>query len=181
MGSIKTITTDTARAIFYNTIVSQIEFELASQVKYYNMAQVFDDLGMKNLAKFFFQQATEENQHALKFMKFLSDNGILFEIGTIEVSELSLNQEMRASERVLQCFHAALDQEKQVTAKIHVLFDIVKEHGYFEAESLLSWFTEEQMEEEDTMQSLVDLFKISENNLLLLDNSDYVRELLVAE
>lgn len=181
MGFIESNKENDQKLNFYKQILAQIELELSSQIRYYNLACFFENIGMKNLSKFFFHQAEEENKHAHKFMNFLLDSGVFFQVGNIIVPEFNLSNHNTLSDKVLEAFKGALYQEMVVTRGIHNICDIVKNKRYYEIESLLNWFTEEQMEEESTMQDLIDQFNICGNNLLLLDNSDYVRGLLVAE
>ena len=67
----------------------------------------------------------------------------------------------------------ALDQENQVTAQINNLVDISVREGDHASNNFLQWFVYEQVEEVDTMTTLLQTVKLAGDNLLLVE--DYVR------
>src|SRR5947209_18245120 len=52
---------------------AQIGRELASSNQYVNVAAYFDDRALRLLAGLFYKQAEEEREHAMKFVKYLTD------------------------------------------------------------------------------------------------------------
>ena len=53
----------------------QIGHELAASHNYIAIATYFDGEALPQLARFFYRQAAEEREHALKFVKFIVDVG----------------------------------------------------------------------------------------------------------
>ena len=51
----------------------QIGHEFGASLQYVSIAAHFEQRNLKLLAKLFFEQADEEKQHALKFVKYLLD------------------------------------------------------------------------------------------------------------
>ena len=56
---------------------------------------------------------------------------------------------------LLDVFKKALAHEKQVTENIYKLVDLARKEDYKPAESMLQWYVDEQVEEEDTFNTLI--------------------------
>jgi ferritin len=67
----------------------------------------------------------------------------------------------------------ALNQERKVTDEINNLVDIAIRESDHAANNFLQWFVVEQVEEIDTMATLLQTIKLAGDNLLLVE--DYVR------
>jgi ferritin len=67
----------------------------------------------------------------------------------------------------------ALDQEMTVTSQINNLVRIAVETNDFTSNSFLQWFVVEQVEEIDSMTTLLQTIKHAAGNMLLVE--DYVR------
>lgn len=68
-------------------------------------------------------------------------------------------------------------REEELSSHIHETYKKAKELSP-EIEHFLLWFVEEQVEEVALFSSLIAQVKLSGGNVLLLDNSDFVRQLL---
>ena len=140
----------------------QITHEFGASQTYLSMACMFEQMGLTNLAKFFRRQSDEERGHGLKFMDFLLDAGADVKLEAVPAPRASWDSPLAALE-------AALEHEKRVTAQINALVDIARENRDHNADKLLQWFTDEQVEEVSTMDRLVQLAKMAGTNLLQLD------------
>jgi ferritin len=67
----------------------------------------------------------------------------------------------------------ALEQEKTVTDQINNLVNISIEEGDHASNNFLQWFVTEQVEEVDTMNTLLQTIHLAGDNLLLVE--DFVR------
>jgi ferritin len=67
----------------------------------------------------------------------------------------------------------ALEQERKVTDQINNLVNISISEGDHASNSFLQWFVTEQVEEVDTMNTLLQTIKLAGDNLLLVE--DFVR------
>jgi ferritin len=145
---------------------AQIQSEFSASQQYIAIAIYFDNQSLPELAAFFYRQAEEERMHAMKFVHFLLDTGAKPIIPP--VSEL-INEFSSAAEAV----EFALNQEMKVTDQINNLVKISKEADDYASHNFLQWFVDEQVEEVDTMTTLLDTIKHSGGMMLLVE--DYVR------
>ncbi|MDO5716854.1 MAG: ferritin [Tissierellia bacterium] len=137
----------------------QYNLELASGHAYLAMMAWFQDKSWDGFAHFMKLQAEEEYEHACKFFDFMGDTGLRTIVDAMPKPEADFAS-------VRKVFEAALKHEQDVTAAIHHLYDKALEEKSFETMEFLHWFLKEQVEEEDTMQTILD--KIDQ-----LDGSDY--------
>ena len=145
---------------------NQIKSEFTASAQYIAIAVYFDEMGLKELATFFQNQSDEERMHALKFVNFMLETGAKPMIPS--TSELRNDFESPAD-----AIQFALDQENQVTAQINNLVDISVQEGDHASNNFLQWFVYEQVEEVDTMSTLLQTVKLAGDNLLMVE--DYVR------
>ena len=144
----------------------QILSEFFASAQYVAIAVYFDEESLPDLAQFFYRQADEERMHAMKFVHFLLETGAKPIIpGTPAIR----NQFSSAADAV----QFALDQEMTVTDQINNLVRIAVEENDFTSNNFLQWFVNEQVEEVDTMTTLLQTIKHANGNMLLVE--DFVR------
>jgi ferritin len=144
----------------------QILSEFFASAQYVAIAVYFDEEGLPDLAQFFYRQAEEERMHAMKFVRFLLETGAKPIIPGIPAIR---NQFSSAADAV----QFALDQEMTVTDQINNLVRIAVEEHDFTSNNYLQWFVNEQVEEVDTMTTLLQTIKHANGNMLLVE--DFVR------
>lgn len=142
---------------------AQIGHEFGAGLQYISIAAHFNQRQLTLLAKLFQEQAAEENQHAMKFVKYLQDTKGGLQIPAIPAPKATF----ASAEEAVQ---AALNWEKDVTRQITALMEIaVKESDYL-AQSFLQWFIDEQLEEVVKMDRMLSVIKQSgEKNLLMVE------------
>jgi ferritin len=145
---------------------AQIKSEFTASAQYIAIAVYFDDASLKELANFFFRQADEEHMHAMKFVNFMLEAGTKPTIPDMP----KLRNDFSSPADAVQF---ALDQEKDVTDQINNLVDLSIAESDHAANNFLQWFVTEQVEEVDTMTTLLQTIKLAGDNLLLVE--DYVR------
>lgn len=150
---------------------AQIQSEFGASQQYIAIAIYFDEESLPDLAQFFYMQSEEEREHAMKFVHFLLETGAKPLIPSLPDMR---NQFASASEAV----QFALDQEIKVTNQINNIMRISKEEGDFASQNFLQWFVEEQVEEVDSMTTLLQTIKHAGSSLLLVE--DFVRRTLAA-
>lgn len=144
----------------------QILSEFFASAQYVAIAVYFDGEALPDLAQFFYRQAEEERTHAMKFVHFLLETGAKPVIpGTPAIR----NEFSSAADAV----QFALDQEMKVTDQINNLVRIAVEENDFTSNNFLQWFVNEQVEEVDTMTTLLQTIKHANGNMLLVE--DFVR------
>lgn len=148
----------------------QIGREFKASQQYVAMAIYLDGSSLENLAKFFYLQAEEEREHAMKIVGYLNEVG--------ERARVSAMPEPKAEfDSPLEVAEAALTQERAVTDAIHALVDEATERKDYTTFQFLQWFVDEQVEEEDTFSKLLDVMKAARDHIQV-DN--YVRHMLAA-
>ena len=151
---------------------AQIQSEFGASVQYIAIAVYFDDLGLPELASFFYRQSEEERDHGMKFVHFLIEAGAKPLIPGLPDMQNEFNSPADAVQ-------FALDQEIKVTNQINDIMAIAVEQNDFASQTFLQWFVTEQVEEVDSMNTLLDTINHSGNIMLLVE--DFVRRQMAAE
>ena len=141
----------------------QIGHEFGASMQYLSIAGHFNQRQLKLLAKLFFEQAEEEKQHAMKFVKYVLDTKGNLQIPAIPAPTATFASAEAAVE-------AALKWEHEVTNQIKGLMDLaVKETDYL-ASNFLQWFIDEQLEEVVKMDNLLSVIRqAGERNLIMVE------------
>lgn len=141
----------------------QVGHELSASLQYVSIAAYFDGQDLAELARFFYRQADEERDHAMKFVRFIVDAGGALEIPAVPAPRTGFGS---AAEGV----GLALEGEGKVTDQIYRLVEIANGDSNYIAVRFLDWFVNEQFEEVSTMQSLLSVVeRAGEDNLLLVE------------
>jgi bacterioferritin B len=133
---------------FVEALNDQIGRELNAAHQYTAVAAYYDQETFPRLAKFFFDQAEEERGHAMKMVGYLRDTGSNLRLGEIKAPRTSFADHVEP-------IRLALEHEKKVTVSISGLFEIARETNDYASESFMQWFVDEQVEEEATMDALL--------------------------
>lgn len=155
----------------------QINAELWSAYLYLSMSLDAEAKTLKGIAKWFFVQWLEEQDHARIFQNYMNDRGVKVELQPIA----SVANEWAGP---LEMFRDTLDHEKEVTGMIHDLVKLAFDHQDFATLSRLEWFVDEQVEEESTASDLLQLFENADGDysvILKLDRELAEREYNQAE
>jgi bacterioferritin B len=145
------------------TLNAQVGNEFGASMQYLHIAAYFDAMSLDNFSQFFFMQAQEEHDHAMKLLNFILETGAPLQIPAIPQQKADFAS---AEDAVA----AALGWEKEVTKQIYNLVDIAVEDKDYISQRFLDWFVTEQLEEISTMSALLDKVKMAgEKGLLMLD------------
>jgi ferritin len=148
-----------------SAINKQIQIELNSGYIYLGMASYFESLGLKGFASWMHLQNTEEVAHGMKFYNFVFERGGQAELGALDKPAVQYKS-------VEEAFAVALAHEKFVTKSINELYELAQEEKDYPLQSVLQWFIDEQVEEEDAAQEVLDKIKMvsdSGHGLYMLD------------
>ncbi len=143
----------------------QINCEQAAGQEYLAMAAYFEGQTLRGFAKFMRRQAEEERAHALRLFDHVFDRG-----GTVRLGAIAEPAAGFGSTRAV--FDAALAREKANTASIHELYAMASETRDYATQTMLHWFIDEQVEEEQWATEALDLLDMVGDNrsaLLMLD------------
>lgn len=143
----------------------QVTLELASAHQYLALSAWLVGEGLPGMAHWMEMQAGEENAHALKFYRFLLDRNSRVRLGGLPEPQSDFGS-------VIDVFRTALVAEQGVSAAINNLYSMASDAKDFASYPLLDWFVDEQIEEEATIQQIIDDLERTEGNghaLLMLD------------
>jgi ferritin len=143
------ISKKTAKAI--NT---QINREFYSAFLYLAMANDAMEKGYKGAANWFTIQFNEEQGHALKFAKYLQDQGAKVEIAAMDKPKGEWKD-------LLEMFKDAQAHEKKVTAWICEINDLAVAEKDYATQNMLKWFIDEQVEEEASAADVIWMLDMS--------------------
>ena len=146
-------------------INEQINKEFSSSYLYLSMAAWFDSTGLKGAAAWMHAQAEEEKVHAMKFYHFIEERRAKVELTAIEGPKTSWNSPLHA-------FEDAFAHEEYISGRINKLMTLAREVRDYATEELLHWFVKEQVEEEASVDEVVQKLKMlgdARNGLLMLD------------
>jgi ferritin len=152
-------------AAIEKAINDQIQAEFQSAYLYLAMSARFENKNLKGFAHWLRLQWKEETQHAMKFYDFLLQRN-----GTIELE--ALEKPTPAFDTPQKVFEQVLEHEQYITGRIHALYDLATEKRDYALQSLLHWFIDEQVEEEDSARAIIDTLQMigdTPSNLFLLD------------
>jgi ferritin len=135
----------------------QINAELWSAYLYLSMGMQFENAGMPGVANWFKIQFQEEQAHAQIFMNYVNQRGgrVLFK---------AIDAVPTSWDTPLDAFKATLEHERKVTALINNLYSIAESEHDYATRDRLTWFINEQVEEEDNAQKLIDKFGLIGND-----------------
>ena len=128
---------------------AQIGREFAAAHQYVAIGAYYAGTTFPQLAAFFYKQAEEEREHATRMINYLIDAGVRVQLGEIGAPRSSFDDAIVAPIRL------ALEQEKAVTVNIARLFELARDTRDYASESFIQWFVDEQVEEESTMDALL--------------------------
>ncbi len=143
----------------------QINREMYSAYLYLAMAAAMTEKGYLGIGRWLTIQYHEEMFHAMKFAKYLEDQGAAVKYAQIDTPVFS-------ETGVKEIFQHILRHEQSVTASIREMVELAREEKDYATENLLQWYIDEQIEEEknDTeILQIIDLLGNSAQGLYMLN------------
>ncbi len=126
----------------------QINAEFFSAYLYLSMSAYFVATNFDGFANWMRIQYEEETQHALKIYDYINDRR-----GTVVLQAIEKPQTEWDSP--LEVFEASFKHEQFVTGRINALVALAREEKDPATESFLKWFVDEQVEEETSVDAVV--------------------------
>jgi ferritin len=134
----------------------QINAELYSSYLYLSMAAWFESENFPGFAAWMRVQAREENAHAMKFFEFLNERR-----GKIVLKAIGEPAKKWNSPRA--AFEAAYEHEQYITGRINDLVNLATAEKDHATAAFLQWFVKEQVEEEASVDSIVQKLKMAKD------------------
>lgn len=143
----------------------QVKYEFESYWIYLAMAFSFETMGLKGFAKWFFAQADEEKEHAMKIAKYILDQGAEVKLDSIPEPKTTY----RSAKEICQ---AAVDHEIKITKDINNLVTLARTEKDYATETFLHWFVDEQVEEVASTTEVLNMVEMASTpkHLFMLEN-----------
>ncbi len=135
----------------------QIGAELYAAYSYLAMSAHFDVKSLLGFAKWMRFQAEEELTHAMRLFDYMNRRGAAVTFGGVDAPPGDFGGP-------LSSFETALSHEKKVSQLIHNLYDLAVAKHDHATQLELQWFITEQVEEEDSIGTIVDQLRMAGDN-----------------
>ena len=143
----------------------QVNWELYSAYLYLSMAAYCESINLRGFANWMRVQAQEELGHAMKMYDYLIERG-----GRVMLS--SVAGPSSEWESPLAAFEDTYEHERKVTGLIDDLVSLAISEGDYATNNFLQWFVTEQVEEESSVDEVVQKIKMigeAPGGLFMLD------------
>lgn len=131
----------------------QINAELFSAYLYLAMVAYFQDRNLGGFAHWMTIQNQEETFHAMKFFNYVSERGGRVTLEAIDRPQFEWESPLAAME-------AARGHEAYITGRINDLMNLAIEERDHATANFLNWFVSEQVEEEDSVNAVVQKLRL---------------------
>ena len=134
----------------------QINSELYSAYLYLSMVAYFESMNLPGFANWMRIQVQEESMHVMKIYDFVNERN-----GRIILK--SIAEPPAEWKSPLAAFEAAYKHEQLVTGRINDLVNLAIEEKDHATNTFLQWFVNEQVEEESSVNKVVQKLKMMDN------------------
>ena len=144
----------------------QVNNELYAAYIYQAMGAQFEAESLEGFASWMDLQTQEELEHARKIYDYINERG-----GRVELRAIA--EPPKDFGTPLEAFQAALEHEEMVTGKINELMSLARKHDDYATESFLQWFVDEQVEEEESVNAIIDKLEMiggASSGIYILNN-----------
>jgi len=144
---------------------AQLGKEAYASALYLAMATWAEHKGFEGTAEWFYAQSEEEREHMLKFMRYINERG-----GHGLVSKVDEPPAQFTDIRAI--FEGSLEHEQLVTRSINEIVGKALEEKDFTTYNWIQWFVQEQLEEETSVQRVIDKLNLLGTHSLYLFDRD---------
>lgn len=131
----------------------QIKEELFSSYIYLSMAAYFESINLPGFAKWMGAQSQEELAHAMKFFGFIHERSGRVVLQALEQPPLEFDGPT-------DVFEKTLEHEQYISSRIQDLYALAIEEKDYASFSTLTWFIDEQVEEEQSADEILQVLKM---------------------
>lgn len=131
----------------------QVNAEMFSAYLYLAMVAYFQDKNLPGFANWMTVQNQEETFHAMEFFRYISERGGRVVLDAIEKPRFEWSSPLEAME-------AAQHHEAYISSRINDLVNLAIEEKDHATNSFLRWFVDEQVEEEDSVNEVVQKLRL---------------------
>lgn len=130
----------------------QINAELWSAYLYLSMSIWFDENNYKGMAHWMRLQAKEEQEHAYKILGYIQERG-----GNVVLNKI--DNVKNKWKTVLEVFEESYNHEQKVTSMINKIMELAITDKDYATQNMLQWFIKEQVEEENSALTIVEMLR----------------------
>ena len=148
-----------------DAINDQIQAEFESAYLYLAMSARMEQRNLPGFASWLRIQWQEETVHAMKLYDFMIQRDAAVELQEIGKPSVDFKTPTEA-------FKAVLEHEQYITDRIHKLYALAVKENDYPLQTLLQWFIDEQVEEEENARAAIDSLQLvgdSGPGLFMLD------------
>ncbi len=152
-------------AAVLSAVNAQVQAEMESAYTYLAMSLLANDHSLPGIAHWLKMQWQEEIGHAMKLVDHVHSRG-----GSVQLKPIGLEQPTWST--VLALFQQVEQHEKHITSLITKLYETSLAEKDYPLQILLQWFINEQVEEEESVRSIIERITMSGEtgaSLLFLD------------
>jgi ferritin len=131
----------------------QINAELYSSYLYLAMAARCEVLNLPGAARWLEVQSKEEHEHAMKLYHYVNERRGEVKLQAIKEPSSSWND-------LSELFDDVLAHEQYISKRINDLVKLAREENDYATENMLQWFVKEQVEEEASVDAIVQRLKL---------------------
>jgi len=132
----------------------QLNRELFSAYLYMSMSAHFQSINLKGFANWMSVQTKEELTHVMKFYDFINERSGRVILTAVEGPATEWDSPLAA-------FEAAYGHEQKITGHINDLVDLAVAESDHATNIFLQWFVTEQVEEESSVDEVVQKLKLA--------------------
>ena len=150
----------------------QINHEFSAAYVYLGMAAYFESLDLEGFAGWMRAQSEEEWAHGMRIYDHLAARDVPITLAGLDGADTKYGDPQTVVAE-------ALTLEQDTTRLINALYAQAVELGDYQAKALMDWFVNEQIEEEDTLRTLLSQLRIAGDEgagLLILDRELAARQ-----
>ena len=139
--------------------------EFYSSYLYLAMAAHFEDKNLNGFANWFKLQSQEEYGHAMKFYGYINQVRGKVNLKAIKAPKSSWKS-------IVEAFKQTFDHEKHITSLINKLVGQAMQEKDYATNNFLQWFVNEQVEEEATVEEIINKLEMigdAKSGLFMLD------------
>ncbi len=132
---------------------AQINKEFYSAYLYLAMSVYFEDNNLPGFANWMRVQFQEEQFHGFKFFDYVHERGGKVTLDAIEKPQVDF-------EGIVDVYEETLKHEKMITKSVEDLMELAVAEKDYATQSFLHWFIDEQVEEEATVEEIINQLKM---------------------
>jgi ferritin len=148
-----------------DTLNNHLNEEFYSSYLYLSMASYFEEKNLKGFAQWFKIQSQEEYGHGMKFYSFIIQVGGKITLKAIKAPKTTWKS-------IIEVFAETLAHEKHITGLINKLVGQAIQEKEYATNNFLQWFVNEQVEEEATVEEIINKLEMigdAKSGLFMMD------------